>query len=100
MEAYRCKSCGSLVTDPAAHICGARFEKLDIPAASVCKANGHQFKLSNWTESSPDGVQVDRWENDPGHFEPNTLKEMETKTCSVCGHAETRCIRTYPNPRL
>lgn len=99
MEVYRCRHCKALIVDPTKHICHG-FEKLDIPAKDVCRANGHQFNLSTWTEYSSDGVQVDRWENDPGHFEPNTFKEMETKTCSVCGHAETRCIRTYPNPRL
>ena len=101
MDAFKCKLCGVLVTDPAKHVCSAQFKKVDMPAADICKVNGHSFKFNNWTDSwSGPGTQVDTWENDEGHFEPYNYRDMETKTCSVCGHEETRCLREYPNPHL
>lgn len=101
MNAYKCKSCNELVIDPSKHVCSGRFEKVEMPVAEICKINGHQIKTRKWINDwSAPSVIVDAWENDEGHHISCECKEMETKTCTICGYTETRVLRTYPNPRL
>ena len=90
MDAYKCQSCGSFVTDQESHVCSRqKYQKISLTPAEYCA----KFEHSYGAESEVSGTKrrygrVETvWENEEKYVEKEGWQVI--KICTVCGYSES-----------
>jgi 5-methylcytosine-specific restriction endonuclease McrA len=85
MDAYKCQSCGSVVTDQKSHICPKQeYQKVSLAPAEYCAKFGHSYKeteVPNTLRKFRRNTQV--WEDEGRYVLWESWQVL--KKCTVCG---------------